>query len=399
MGRGVGRVFESYPEFFSSIEGHNYVINLEYSVTWLCIYMVLRLSKNLINRKTMSTCVLMSPFEIKEALNQILDAHPIPGVELRVGFSGSKGLELRLEFGSVKSVFPIVTPSKPGLSFFTGQPEKYPPGALIVSLHISDGIAQKYREVIQVNHADYNGRLFIRTEAILIDRAPRSEAFSNKEQTQSPFSLKASRIARILLEGGDREWLQRDLQTETGCSPGYVSRVLKELVREGFVRKEGSGAPNMPFLYRVANFSGLLSAWEREDRFYRRVKIVSYSVLESDVDRVALRVRDALEGSPFAFTQWYAAWLRHPHTTPPLVSVYVPEETLRWFEPGRRVDTGGNLRLLVPEDEGVFQGLREVDGFPLVSDAQIYLDLIDMGQRGPDAARSLRKWEGFGIRP
>jgi hypothetical protein len=30
-----------------------------------------------------------------------------------------------------------------------------------------------------------------------------------------------------------------------------------------------------------------------------------------------------------------------------------------------------------------------------VCDAQIYIDLLQVGLRGPDAARALREWEGF----
>jgi len=50
---------------------------------------------------------------------------------------------------------------------------------------------------------------------------------------------------------------------------------------------------------------------------------------------------------------------------------------------------------LVPEDRGVFQGNQLVDGFQLVCDVQIYLDLVGSGLRGPEAADALRQWEGF----
>jgi len=54
-----------------------------------------------------------------------------------------------------------------------------------------------------------------------------------------------------------------------------------------------------------------------------------------------------------------------------------------------RAKGGGNLWLLVPKDRGVFQGL------PIVSDPQIYLDLVGSGLRGPEAADALRQWEEF----
>ncbi len=46
-------------------------------------------------------------------------------------------------------------------------------------------------------------------------------------------------------------------------------------------------------------------------------------------------------------------------------------------------------------DEGVFLEIQNVSGLPLVSDAQIYLDLLKTGLRGPDQAEALRNWEGF----
>jgi hypothetical protein len=39
--------------------------------------------------------------------------------------------------------------------------------------------------------------------------------------------------------------------------------------------------------------------------------------------------------------------------------------------------------------------IQKVSGLPLVSDAQIYLDLLKTGLRGPDQAEALRNWEGF----
>jgi hypothetical protein len=51
--------------------------------------------------------------------------------------------------------------------------------------------------------------------------------------------------------------------------------------------------------------------------------------------------------------------------------------------------------LLLPDDEGVFLETRTIQGLPLASDAQIYLDLQKTGLRGPDQAAALRNWEGF----
>ncbi len=61
----------------------------------------------------------------------------------------------------------------------------------------------------------------------------------------------------------------------------------------------------------------------------------------------------------------------------------------------REVTDGGKIWILAPRDPGVFQTVRRVQEFPLVCDAQIYLDLLQVGLRGSDQAKALREWKGF----
>jgi hypothetical protein len=59
------------------------------------------------------------------------------------------------------------------------------------------------------------------------------------------------------------------------------------------------------------------------------------------------------------------------------------------------VADGGTLWLVVPKDDGVFRETQRVGEFTLACDAQIYLDLLRAGLRGPEQAKALREWEGF----
>jgi len=172
-------------------------------------------------------------------------------------------------------------------------------------------------------------------------------------------------------------------------------------VEEDYVDREGTGTRISAARYRVSAFDRLLDAWKGADQWRSRVQVQQYSVLAGDLTEVAASTRDILrdrKGEPQgAFTQWFAAHLRHAYTSPPLVSIYVKSKTQLDIPFGRRVDTGGNLWLIVPADEGVFQETQEVAGFTLVSDIRIYLDLLQVGQRGPDQADELRKWNGFAL--
>ena len=51
--------------------------------------------------------------------------------------------------------------------------------------------------------------------------------------------------------------------------------------------------------------------------------------------------------------------------------------------------TGANLTLIEPTDEWVFYGIREIQEMSLVSDVQIYLDLMVHKDQGEEAANFL----------
>ena len=174
---------------------------------------------------------------------------------------------------------------------------------------------------------------------------------------------------------------------------GLGERVRKDLlVREWAEKVERSGI-------RVKRPDALLETWAKSDRWADRIQVRQYSLLSSDSGEIASRIHEYFGNRLHAFTQWFAAELRHPYTTTPIVSIYVddfPDDVkLRQKLGARRVEEGGRLRLIVAKDEGVFNPVQIVNDFPLVSDVQIYLDLANAGLRGDEAANELRRWPDF----
>ncbi len=101
---------------------------------------------------------------------------------------------------------------------------------------------------------------------------------------------------------------------------------------------------------------------------------------------------------PIAFTQWVAGWLRHPYTEPVIATAYVarlPEAAILEQLGLRPVSDAGKVWLFVPDDAGVFLETQTIQDLPLVTDAQVYVDLQQTGLRGSDQASALRNWEGF----
>lgn len=332
-----------------------------------------------------------NPEQILEILDSKRIAENYPGFAAYVSISPTKGPEFRAEVGTEKlrlGLRPILHPSRRLVE------ERPAGGELLVCPHIAEPLATDLRKA-GIPHADLNGRLFLTGATGLVDIRPGEIRYRSPKKGPDPFSPKASRILRSLLSRRGAEVTQEELAKQTGASRALVSQVLSQLAEEGWVRQLSSSAPGRPGCYQLADFDGLLDAWARRDEWRQRVAIHEYSVLSNNPGEIGRKLVDAVGNEAVAFTQWFAAWLRRPHTTSPVVSAYAKKRHVLEIAPARRVSSGGNLWLLVPEDEGVWQDGREIEGFPLVSDVQIYLDLLQVGQRGPETAAELREWEGF----
>lgn len=266
---------------------------------------------------------------------------------------------------------------------------------LVLCPHIPELLAAELAQA-GVNHADANGRLFLSLKGVHVDREPKTTLHRSVVTEPELFAPKTSRIIRTLLSQRSRKsWTQAELQQRTGIAAGLVSRTLNQLVQQAFLTQEVAAGSRGPIRYRLKDFDALLDHWRAADVWRRRVTVQAWSVVARDLEEVATQVRDALGVENVVLTQWLAAWWRQPYTVPPVASFYVREPVDLKIPLSRSVTSGGNLWLIVPQDEGVFLETQEVKGFNLASDAQIYLDLLQVGQRGPDAADELRNGKGF----
>ncbi len=334
--------------------------------------------------------------DLLSAFVSTIEALKFTGFDVRAVNIPGKRAELRLEAQNEKAVLvvqPLLNPSRKILDASgTVQDRDF----IIVSPHIPSDLAEDYKKAA-INHGDLNGRLFIQTPWFLLDREPKAALHRNPVAEPDLFSPRASRIVRALLSHRDRAWTQEAFVERTKVSRGLLSRILATLTRRGYVKQESAGTRLASAVYRLADFDRLLDAWKAADTWTKRVSVQRYTVLTNEAGEIARMVRDALGEDKVFFTQWFAAYARHPYTTPPIVSAYITEgRKLPELKFVRQEQTGGNLWLISPEDEGVFLETQEREGFRLVSDVQIYLDLVQMGQRGPDAAEALRAWDGFG---
>lgn len=344
-------------------------------------------SKEAVIRTTSELAAEFGRFVEDKSRLEGLEFFPPHGPKLaEVAFDGSKH-DFTLRYELAPSAQEI-------LRWFVDEADRL----LLVVPHLTPALLDACRKS-RISAADLNGRLYLRAPGLLVELPALSgRRFRFEQEPRNVFVGKSVRIVRALLADPHRPWRQAELVTRTGATSGLVSRIVTHLERQGLLSRSGSGKRFRT--YQLLSPDALLDAWAEADDFARRVTTHRYHCLEQDPKQLARKLRNALtpHGPDFAFTQWIAAWLRAPYTEPPLISLYVPQlpsPDLLASLGLQPVAEGGRVWFHLPTDEGVFLETQVVDNLPVVSDAQIYLDLQATGLRGPEQARALREHPSF----
>ncbi|MDE3098768.1 MAG: hypothetical protein KGJ88_04795 [Verrucomicrobiota bacterium] len=215
----------------------------------------------------------------------------------------------------------------------------------------------------------------------------------------------AARIVRALLapENAGRKWTQRDLQAHArpNVSLGLVNKVVRHLHDQAFIE----GLPDGGFKLRAP--VELLTAWRDAYRFDRHQRRSYFTLLKGRRLQEALWKLESLTGGHAAYAAFSAADFQAPHVRQPKTWLYVAadwEERLRDVSEAKLVDSGENLVLLIPDDDGVFYLQEsEADRLACTNPVQTYVDLFHCGGRGEEAAEALleqnlkRAWKQRGL--
>lgn len=239
---------------------------------------------------------------------------------------------------------------------------------------------------------DRSGNCSLRLARVVIEVQGKPNLFRAPKETKSLFTPKAQRVLRALLSPPLREWTGAELANTCGISPGWVTAVRKALFAQEWAKGDRRSI-------RVSEPRRILKAWALEDRWRQRTEVREFSSILPKDELCRKLAQESADGT-LAFTRWVAASLRRPATETNLVTAYLHEipspDLLRNALMARPVERNGNLQLVKPSDPGIFLAMQEVDGLPLVCDAQIWLDLQSAGNRAEEQAQALWEWDGFG---
>ncbi|MGH9326063.1 MAG: type IV toxin-antitoxin system AbiEi family antitoxin [Terriglobia bacterium] len=241
-------------------------------------------------------------------------------------------------------------------------------------------------------HIEAPGLIFLeRRGQVPVHRPPRPKA-----NLSSP---EAGRVVRALLvpEHAGWRWTQRMVQEHFGemesvkiqkPSLGLVNKVIRFLRDEAFIEVSDERG------FRVGDSLKLFYAWRDAYRFERHERRSYFTLLRGNQLNEALYRLDLDAGGRAAYAAFSAADLQAPHVRQPKAWIYVAREYVARFEAlisAKSVDSGENLEVLVPDDEGVFYlGERKTPSrMGCTNPVQTCIDLFHCGGRGTEAAEAL----------
>ena len=204
----------------------------------------------------------------------------------------------------------------------------------------------------------------------------------------------AGRVIRALLlpDYAGMRWTQREMQKH--CQPnvslGLVNKMVRHLRDEAFIETGEDGG------FRLCDPLKLLYAWRDAYRFDRHERRGYFTLSQGKTLRDALALLDLRTGGFAAYAAFSAADFQAPHVRQPKTWLYAREQDIPLFEElveAKRVDSGENLVVLIPDDDGVFYlgdgGTMGDNRMRCTNAVQTYVDLYYCGGRGEEAAEAL----------
>jgi hypothetical protein len=258
---------------------------------------------------------------------------------------------------------------------------------VLASDFLSPAMQYKLRDA-RVPFIDLAGNAWIVWRGVHIDRRGFPNPRAETRLPRGPFSDKASLVIRALFDSETGRGI-RDLAGELGLEPSYVSKVVRELDRRGYVVRQVAG---IVLRHPAELLSDWLHAYRGREPVMRRTFFVPVTSGEALLD--AARHAEFAPGPDYALTMQSGASLITRYAEFDTLEIYVRHKPLadriaKQLE-SRPAARGANLLIMVPYYRvSAFHGERRVQGLSVVSDLQLYLDLYDFPKRGREQAERI----------
>ena len=242
-----------------------------------------------------------------------------------------------------------------------------------------------------VGLVDLAGNFLIQKDPIFIEKIVTKNPFSKATPLKTLFSQVSTRIIRAVLIEPKRVWNVPELSEVTNVSIGQTYKVVDRLVAEEL------GQRNKVKQFTLTSPTELLNAWRKVYTKDKNQQFVFYS-FEKDQDKLADKVREISKNDRLDYALGYfsgalkvAPFIRGFNKVQFFARSSEDLEQYKKKLELSPVESGGNVEIFLPYDEGVFYKLQKVDEVKIVNNIQLYIDLINHPGRGKEQAQHLRE--------
>jgi hypothetical protein len=246
--------------------------------------------------------------------------------------------------------------------------------------------AGKICEEVGIGYLDLAGNCLLSFDTVYIRQAGAPNPKVQKRDLRSLYSPKAERILRAMLNEPQRTWKFAELAQAVDVSLGQVANVKKLLADHEWLGINNAG------MY-LSKPGVLLDDWSKAYNYNRNQIYEFYSLVEPA--KTEARLAEACErlGIRYALTSFSGAIRIAPMVRYNRAVAYVQGDLSVIADESsiKPVDSGPNVILLIPYDEGVFYAAESIGGIMTAAPVQVYLDVISSRARGQEAAEAIRR--------
>lgn len=258
---------------------------------------------------------------------------------------------------------------------------------------ITTFLGDRTREILKregMGYLDLAGNCFLKFNNVYIEKVVDKNPFPEKRKLKTIFKPVSSRILRVLLEKPKKKWKISELSKIAKVSLGQTSNVFRWLIDEEYLRKD----KKYYFLFEPGK---LLDEWS-QNYLYTQNKMYAYYSFEQDLEKLLKNISQVNKDKnlKYALTLLSGASLVAPFVRGVSgLQMYIGDtvDISKWVRllNLRPVESGSNISLYIPYDEGVFYKTQKIDDIEVVGNIQLYLDLYNYPTRGKEQAEFLRR--------
>lgn len=251
--------------------------------------------------------------------------------------------------------------------------------------HLTESQRQLLMEA-GIGFIDLAGNAHVEAQGVYISKVSPKPSRPHNIAAPNLFSDKASLVVRELLSRRDPVGVL-ELAAKIGVTPGYVSKVLSRLDSLGYLSRDQEQKVTL------RDPKSLLQDWAAVHD-YTKNRMTGYFCRAPGVEAILDKLERAVASEGYALTAQAGAHLVDPYAAFDRVDIYVSSlratEALAAALGLEPVDKGANVVLWEPYlRHSVFFGCHEVRGVRVVSDIQLYLDLVKYPVRRAEQAEHL----------